>query len=171
MSGSNTIGSRFASELAFEGVSMLKCLERLPAEKMDWRPHDKSMTLARLAGHLVEMIDWIPFILETDGINFAEHKHTPKSYGNGSELAADLRTALGKADAVLREASDEVLTGNWIMKAGDVTLSESSRAISIRSFVFNHVFHHRGQLSVYMRLLDIPVPSIYGPSADEGASV
>lgn len=170
MSESNTIGSRFASELSFEGVSMIKCLERLPAEKMDWRPHDKSMTLSRLAGHLVEMIDWIPSIIETDGINFADQKFSPKNYVDGGEIASDLRMALEKADVALRNASDEAMRGNWTMKAGDVTLNEMSRAISIRSFVFNHVFHHRGQLSVYMRILDIPVPSIYGPSADEGAA-
>jgi uncharacterized damage-inducible protein DinB len=166
----NSIGSRFASELGFEGVSMLKCLERLPGDKLDWRPHDKSMTLSRLAGHLVEMIDWIPSIVETDGINFAGYSYTPKSYSDGKEIAEDLRLALEKADVALRNTSDETMTGDWVMKAGDVTLSQASRAVSIRSFVFNHVFHHRGQLSVYMRLLDIPVPSIYGPSADEGAA-
>jgi uncharacterized damage-inducible protein DinB len=166
----NSIGSRFASELGFEGVSMLKCLERLPSDKMDWRPHDKSMTLSRLAGHLVEMIDWIPSIVETDGINFADYRYSPKDYVDGKEIADDLRLAIEKADKALRSASDEEMGRDWIMKAGDVTLSKTSRAVSIRSFVFNHVFHHRGQLSVYMRLLDIPVPSIYGPSADEGAA-
>jgi uncharacterized damage-inducible protein DinB len=166
----DTIGTRFASELGFESISMLKCVERLPADKMDWRPHDKSMTLSRLAGHLVEMLDWIPSITETDGINFADYKYSPKNYQDGKEIASDLRVALEKADAALRNVTDESMRGKWTMKAGDVTLSDTSRAISMRSFIFNHLYHHRGQLSVYMRLLDIPVPSIYGPSADEGAS-
>jgi len=170
MSEGNTIGLRFASELGYEAVSMIKCLERLPAESMDWRPHEKSMTLARLAAHLVEMIDWIPSIIETEGMNFADYRFTLKNYADGNEIASDLRTALVRADLALKNASDEVMTGNWTMKAGDATLSEKSRAVTIRSFVFNHVFHHRGQLSVYMRLLDIPVPSIYGPSADERVS-
>lgn len=171
MSDISTIGSRFATELGFESVSMIKCLERLPSEKLSWKPHEKSMTLSRLAGHLVEMIDWIPSIIETDGINFADYKYSPKNYADGREIAAELRSALEKADTALRNASDETMSGEWTMRAGEITLSKTSRAISLRSFVFNHVFHHRGQLSVYMRLLDIPVPSIYGPSADEGASV
>lgn len=170
MSQSDTIGARFASELGFECISMLKCVERLPADKMGWRPHDKSMILSRLAGHLVEMVDWIPSIIDTEGINFADYKYSPKNYQDGMEIASDLRVALEKADVALRNVTDESMRGNWTMKAGDVILSETSRAVSMRSFIFNHLYHHRGQLSVYMRLLDIPVPSIYGPSADEGAS-
>jgi uncharacterized damage-inducible protein DinB len=109
--------------------------------------------------------------METDGINFADYSYSPKNYRDGKEIAGDLRLAIEKADSALRNAPDEMMARDWVMKAGDVTLSKTSRAVSIRSFVLNHVFHHRGQLSVYMRLLDISVPSIYGPSADEGASV
>lgn len=167
MSIPGNIGSRFLAELTHEAVSTRRMLERLPADKLTWKPHDKSMELGRLAGHIIEMINWVKIVAETDELDFASYPYTPKKYESADELVADFDRAMAQAGSVLESIDDAALGRNWIMRSGDKVLADLPKGVVMRSFSMNHVYHHRGQLSVYMRILDVPVPSIYGPSADE----
>lgn len=169
MSIPNSIGQRFLAELSHEAVSTRKMLERLPADKLTWKPHEKSMDLGRLAGHIIEMISWFKIVAETDELDFAAYPYTPKKYESADELVADFDRAMAQASGVLESIDDATLGKNWVMRNGDKVFCDLPKGVVLRSFSMNHVFHHRGQLSVYMRILDIPVPSIYGPSADEAA--
>lgn len=162
-----TIGQRFRGELKHEAISARKMIERLPADKLAWKPHEKSMELGRLAGHIIEMIEWVKLIVETDGLDFATYPYTPKKYSSAEELVADFDRALARASAALESVDDARLGESWVMRNGEKVLLDMPKGIVARAFAMNHVYHHRGQLSVYMRILDIPVPSIYGPSADE----
>lgn len=167
MSIPEALGKRFLAEISHEAVSTRKMFERLPADKLTWKPHEKSMDLGRLAGHIVEMINWVKLVIETDGIDFASYPYTPKKYESADELVADFDRSLAQAGAALDSVEDSVMGQNWVMRNGEKIFCDLPKAVVIRSFSMNHVYHHRGQLSVFMRILDIPVPSIYGPSADE----
>lgn len=162
-----TLGLMLALELEHEAVSTRKMLERLPADKLAWQPHTKSMTLGQLAGHIVEMVSWTGPTLTQDELDFATMGYKPKVYTSGAELVADLDKNVADALAVLHRAPDESMAGNWTLRNGAEVYFTMPKATVMRSFVMNHIIHHRGQLTVYLRLLDIPVPSVYGPSADE----
>ena len=150
-----------------EMATARKVIERVPAEKFGYKPHDKSMTMGRLAAHIAEMPAWATSGITLDALDISGYNpFEPKS-------TAALLEAFDKnvADAhnAIAGVSDETLMKNWSLKKGDVTLMTMPKIAVVRSFVLNHVIHHRGQLSVYLRLNDIAVPSIYGPSADEGS--
>lgn len=164
-----SMGQMLAAELQHEAVSIRKSLERLPAEKMSWKPHEKSMTLERLAGHLVEMMLWTSATLQADELDFAAMDYNPKTYTEAAELVADFDKNLADTIEILNNTPNETMGENWTLRKGEQVYFTMPKAVVMRSMVMNHIIHHRGQLSVYMRLLDIPVPSIYGPSADEGA--
>lgn len=164
-----SIGQMLAAELNQEAGSIRKMLERLPAEKMSWKPHEKSMSLERLAGHVVEMMLWTGPTINADELDFATMDYKPKTYTEASELVADFDKHLAETLEILNNAPNEIMGNNWSLKNGEQTFFTMPKAVVMRSMVLNHIIHHRGQLSVYMRLLDIAVPSIYGPSADEGA--
>lgn len=164
-----TLGQMLAAELNQEAGSIRKMLERLPTEKMSWKPHEKSMSLERLAGHLIEMMLWTGPTINTDELDFAKVDYKPTTYANASELVADFDKHLAETLEILNNAPNEIMGNNWSLKQGEQIYFTMPKAVVMRAFVMNHIIHHRGQLSVYMRLLDIPVPSIYGPSADEGA--
>ncbi|MEO6589915.1 MAG: DinB family protein [Pyrinomonadaceae bacterium] len=162
-----TIGQMIAAELKQEAGSTRKMLERIPADKFSWQPHDKSMTLARLAGHIVEMLLWTGATLTQDELDFAKSDFKPKEYTDAAELVADFDNNIGDAAELLNSTSNEAMMENWSLRNGEEIYFEMPKAAVMRSMVMNHIIHHRGQLAVYLRLLDIPVPSIYGPSADE----
>ena len=162
-----TIGQMIAAELKQEANSTRKMLERIPADKFFWKPHDKSMTLARLAGHVVEMLMWTGVTLTQDELDFAKSDFQPKEYTEASELVTDFDKNIADATVMLSSASNETIMQNWKLRNGEEIYFELPKAVVLRSMVMNHIIHHRGQLSVYLRMLDIPVPSIYGPSADE----
>lgn len=164
-----TIGQILAAELKQEAGSIRKMLERLPAEKMSWKPHEKSMSLERLAGHVVEMMLWTNVTINADELDFEKMDYNPKTYTDASELVADFDKNLADTLEILNNAPNENMGNNWSLRKGEQIYFTMPKAVVMRSMVMNHIIHHRGQLSVYMRLLDIPVPSIYGPSADEGA--
>ncbi len=162
-----TIGQMIAAELKQEAGSTRKMLERIPADKLSWTPHEKSMTLARLAGHVVEMLMWTDITLTQDELDFAKSDFKPKEYAEASELVADFDKNIADAVESLNSTSNETMMQNWKLRNGEQIYFEMPKAVVMRSMVMNHIIHHRGQLSVYLRMLDIPVPSIYGPSADE----
>lgn len=162
-----TIGQMIAAELKQEAGSTRKMLERIPADKLSWTPHEKSMTLVRLAGHVVEMLMWTDITLTQDELDFAKSDFKPKEYAEASELVADFDKNIADAVESLNSTSNETMMQNWKLRNGEQIYFEMPKAVVMRSMVMNHIIHHRGQLSVYLRMLDIPVPSIYGPSADE----
>jgi uncharacterized damage-inducible protein DinB len=162
------LASAFLSELENEAKVTRTCLERVPADKFDWKPHEKSMTFGRLATHCAEMFGWTKETLKSDTLDFAAFDYKPFEPKSTDELLAFFDDHIAKARAILTETSDETFFTDWTMRNGDQVYFTMPKVAVMRSFVMNHIIHHRGQLSVYLRLNDIPVPSLYGPSADEG---
>ena len=153
-------------ELETEGVATRKVLERLPDDKFDWKPHEKSLTLGRLASHVADLPSWVAFTVEQDVLDMGSSP-PPFAAKNAEELVARFDDQMASARKVLQNASDDALLKNWQMKMGDQVLIDAPKADVLRRWVLNHIVHHRAQLSVYLRLNDVPVPAIYGASADE----
>jgi len=162
------LATAFLNELDNEAKVTRTVLERVPADKFDWKPHEKSMTFGRLASHVAEMFGWTRSTLTTDVLDFSTMEYTPFEPKSNEELLAFFDDHIAKAKAALAETSDETFLTNWTMRNGETEYFAMPKVAVVRSFVMNHIIHHRGQLSLYLRLNDIPVPSIYGPSADEG---
>jgi uncharacterized damage-inducible protein DinB len=154
-------------ELESELPSLRRCLERLPADKFDYQPHPKSMTLGQLATHLAQMPEWGATTINTTELDFSGGFEQPKPQTT-DELLALFDSGAAAFREALAKASDEDFAQTWTLKGaeGKVFFAMPRTAV-LRDMVMNHLAHHRGQLTVYMRMLDIPVPSIYGPSADE----
>jgi len=163
------IASALLAELENEAKVTRTCLERVPPEKFDWKPHEKSMTFGRLASHLGEMFGWTKPTMENDVLDFATIDYKPFEPKSTEELLQQFDQAIAETVETLRNTPDEKFMEDWTMRNGDQVYFTMPKIAVMRSFVMNHIIHHRGQLSVYLRLNDIPVPSIYGPSADEGA--
>jgi uncharacterized damage-inducible protein DinB len=143
-------------------------LERIPADKFDWKPHEKSMTFGRLASHVAEMFGWTPPTMEHAELDFAKMDYKPFEPKSTDELVEFLDKNVAEAIQTLKSSPDERFMENWTMRNGETEYFTMPKVAVMRSFIMNHIIHHRGQLSVYLRLNDIAVPSIYGPSADEG---
>jgi len=159
-----TLGKMFLNELEQETKSTRKCLERIPEKLFTWKPHERSMTMGNLTLVIAEIPKWISTMIEKSEIDFATFKHfEPKS---SAELANYFDENVNGAKNALKNVPDEGLSNLFYLKNKGVTVFSSRIDDSISSTI-NHMVHHRGQLTVYMRLNDIPVPSIYGPSADE----
>lgn len=155
------------AELKQEAASTRKMLERIPEEKFSWKPHDKSMSLGELSHHVAEISKWVIASVDQDELDFAKMEYKPVVPTTTKELLRFFDDTVEKAVDCLKNASDEKLSGNWTMRNGDKIYFTMPKLVVLRSFVLSHSIHHRGQLSVYMRLLDIPLPQIYGPTADE----
>jgi len=160
----NRIGSQFLKELETEATATRKCLERIPPELFGWKPHEKSMTLGYLALLVAEIPKWITHMIEKSVIDFVTFEHfQPKTT---SELVNHFEENLMGAKNALQNVSDEALSKLFYLKNNGQVLFSSPIGEMVGSTI-NHLVHHRGQLTVYMRLNNIPVPSIYGPSADD----
>jgi uncharacterized damage-inducible protein DinB len=162
------LASAFLAELENEAKIARTCLERVPADKFDWKPHEKSMTMGRLASHVAEMFGWTKETLTQDVLDFAAGDYTPFAPKTSEELLNFFDEKIAAAKDVLNKTQDETFMTDWTMRNGEQVYFTMPKVAVMRTFVMNHIIHHRGQLSVYLRLNDIPVPSIYGPSADEG---
>src|SRR6476646_3134272 len=156
-------------EFDHEAQTTRKHLERLPEDKLGWRPHEKSFTAAGLASHIAECVGWTEAIFNEDGIDFDPTTYKPYLATSTSELLKTFDDNVRKGKQALTGASEESLEGPWSMKIMGRVQFEKPRSAVFRDFALSHVIHHRGQFSVYLRLLDIPVPGSYGPSADEMA--
>lgn len=155
----------FIQELELEAARTRRLLERVPTDKLAWSPHAKSMTIGKLASHIASIPGRLSAWILTDEFNFSPNP-TPEPTSTADILAAhDASVATAKQN--LATVGDAGLAVMWTAKMGDKTLMTMPKGAVVRTLVLNHAFHHRGQLSVYLRLLDVPVPSIYGPSADE----
>ena len=157
----------FIAELKSESNSTQKMLERVPIEKAGWKPHEKSFTLGRLATHVAEIPHWISRIITIDDWDFAVQGFSRQIAQSKEELMDIFQTKLNKAIADLDTLNDDDFNKTWIIRNGDQMRREMPKKVAIRSWGFSHFIHHRGQLSVYLRLLDMSVPGMYGPSADE----
>ena len=163
-----SINAAFLGELQNEVATTKTILERIPADKFDWTPHEKSMTFGRLAVHVAEMFGWITMTMKTDVLDFAENSWDAFEPKTNEELIEFFEKTVAEATEVLENCSDEAFMEDWTMRNGEKVYFTMPKIAVLRTFCLNHIYHHRGQLSVYLRLNDIPVPSIYGPSADEG---
>lgn len=155
-------------ELQHESAITRTVLERVPTEKFDFKPHEKSMGFCQLASHIAEMYLWFDSTLNQTELDFAEMDYQPFIAESNEQLLEFFDKNVEMAVELLKSASDEDLMVNWTMRNGEQVFFSMPRIQVIRSLMLNHIVHHRGQLSVYLRLNDIPVPQIYGPSADEG---
>ncbi len=154
----------FQKELALETPETRKMLALVPADQMDWQPHSKSMTLQHLATHLADIASWIPAILKQDYWDVAADQ--PDLCANAEELLKKFDEGVTQAEKVLGEVPDDLLLDHWQLRAGDQVYMDMPKWEAVRH-AFGQNAHHRAQLGVYLRLLDMPIPGPYGPSADE----
>lgn len=156
----------FLKELNEQALVTRKMLERVPADKFDWQPHPKSMTVKRLAAHIAELPSWITMALTTDELDFENNPYQPADINTTEELLAFFEKSLEDGRSHLTDEYEAVLDKDWTLRSGKQVFSTEPKADVIRMSI-NQVIHHRAQLGVFLRLLDIPIPGSFGPSADE----
>jgi uncharacterized damage-inducible protein DinB len=145
-----------------------KCLERVPDDKWDFRPHPKSPTLGWLANFCAQLITWTRMTLEKDGITFGDPSTArPAELKTRAEVLALFDKNVADSRAAIAAATDQQFEKTWTIRSGDQILVSRPTEEVLRRWVLHHAIHHRAQLGVYLRLLDVPVPAIYGPTADE----
>lgn len=145
-------------------------LERVPDEKLGWGPHERSMTMGRLAGHLAESVSWGPMMLNSDSMDFDSpemKEYKPPEFESRSAILKAFDANVAATREALSSTSDSDWMATWTMKKGDEVLMSMPKIAVVRGFLMSHNVHHRGQLSVYLRMCDVPVPQTYGPTADE----
>lgn len=153
-------------ELNEEAKTTRKMLERVPVDKYQWKPHEKSMTLIALATHVAELPSWVTMALTTSELDFAANPYTPEPINNTQDLLAYFERSLESGREHLTKADENQFNEMWTLREGDVIYSTSSKYDVIR-MTFSQIIHHRAQLGVYLRLLNIPLPGSYGPTADD----
>lgn len=157
----------FAEEFENEIITTRKFLSIVPHDKFDWKPHPKSMTLLQLATHIAELPSWVTMTFETSELDFATNPYEPPTIQNREELLAYYDQNVKEARNYLTNPENEAkLDDLWVLRNGQKVYSNRPKAAVIR-MSFNQTVHHRAQLGVFLRLLDIPIPGSYGPSADE----
>jgi uncharacterized damage-inducible protein DinB len=144
-----------------------RMLALLPEEQFDWKPHPKSYSLSELASHIVNLTGWVRLTLTQDGLELDPDAHSPWKAKSRAELLESFDHNVEDSLVAFREQTDAVLQENWSMKMCGKTIWKMSKGSVLRTFIFSHMIHHRGQLTVYLRQLEVPLPSIYGPTADE----
>lgn len=165
-----TLSQNLLPEFTQEMAGLRRVIERLPEGRLDYRPHPKSFSLGDLANHLVTIPGWAATTLTTAELDFSDPVAVAKRPPVSQDVAGLLQTLDGEVERAIKAfeaAPDEVYGGPWTLKNEGQALFTMPRLAVLRSFVLNHAVHHRAQLSVYLRLLEVPVPALYGPSADE----
>lgn len=160
----------YLPEFDQEMATTRRVLERVPEDKLAWKPHAKSMSLGQLASHVAQLPAWASNIFTADEFDFRPPGAPPfkgADLRSNKELLEAFDKGVATARAAIGGAKDESLDTAWTLKATPHTIFSAPRWSAYRGFGLNHIIHHRAQLSVYLRLLDVPVPKIYGPSADE----
>lgn len=165
-----SISQGFLGELDHELVGTRKVIERVPEGKLTWQPHPKSATMGKLASHLSDVSGWGIHIMELPELDVAPvggPAYAPPDFKTVREMLANFDDKNARMRAIIAAAPDAAYMVPWSLKMGGKTMFTMPRVAVIRSMIFNHTVHHRAQLTVYLRLNDVPVPSLYGPSADE----
>ena len=157
----------YIAELEHEAKSTRRVLERVPADKLDWQPHPKSMKLGQLALHVANLPGAFSRMGRFDSFDASQANFTPPMPESVDQIVSTLDTGVADARAFLSELDDQTAFAPWRFHRGEQEIMTLPKLGLVRTLMFNHMYHHRGQLVVYLRLLDIPLPSVYGPTADE----
>lgn len=163
LSQSHVLRADFAHELR----TTRRVLERVPDDRLGWKPHEKSMSLGGLATHIVNLLQWQLWTLEGDSFDLAAAPPSVEPFESREAILATFDERAAALDEELEATDEGALAQAWTLRRGEAVLMEQPRASVLRGMGLRHIVHHRGQLSVYLRLLDVPVPPIYGPTADE----
>jgi len=167
------ISDAFLPEFDHEMQTTRRTLERVPEDKVSWKPHDTSMSMGRLAGHVAEMPGFVVATFQGNSFDFAAPGAAPTQptiMTSRTQLLEIFDKNVASARAAISKASDEDLRKTWTLLNAGKTVFSLPRVAVLRTMILNHIIHHRGQLSVYLRMNKVPVPSIYGPSGDESGS-
>jgi uncharacterized damage-inducible protein DinB len=162
-----TMCESLAAEMRHEAKTTRRLLERVPEASFGWKPHEKSMTLGRLAAHVAELPELITPALLLPEFDFASGDFKPFEPESTAGLLEKFDRNIDAVASLLEKQPDDKMGEPWRLRNGERVLFEMPRGAVVRFIGLNHVVHHRGQLSVYLRLLDVPLPSVYGPTADE----
>ncbi|HWM91644.1 MAG TPA: DinB family protein [Thermoanaerobaculia bacterium] len=161
------LASALVAELEREAAATRRVLERVPADRLEWQPHPKSMTIGQLAMHVASIPGNLSRLARLDGIDLSTFQRTLRGPQSAADLIPALDAGMAEARSFFEELDERAAAAPWRLAFGEREISTVTRAEIIRTLVLNHWYHHRGQLVVYLRLLDIPVPAVYGDSADE----
>mgnify|MGYP001007195599 CR=1 FL=1 len=153
-------------EMEQEAVTTRKMLSIVPDDKYSWKPHEKSMTIQRLATHVAELPTWVTMTLTTNELDFANNPYKPEVITNTKDLLQYFEKCLAEGKSSLQKAKDEDLLPVWTLRNGDTIYSTEPKGDVIR-MAYCQIVHHRAQLGVFLRLLNVPIPGSYGPSADD----
>jgi len=153
-------------ELEREKKNTARIIRNLKDDVFGWKPHEKSMTTGQLANHIVELHNWVNFAITKDVFDF-HTDYIPSRLTSVGDLLNLLETGYEENRKLIEAIDEQTYFNTWTLKAGEHVIAEMPKAAALRFIITNHLIHHRGQLTVYLRLLNIPVPGIYGPSADD----
>lgn len=153
-------------EMQDEAVTTRKMLSIVPEDKYDWKPHPKSMSMRQLATHIAELPSWVSMAVTTDELDFATSPYTPVQIHNNEELLSYFEKNLESGLELLSKSNEEKLDEKWVLRSGNDIYVNTTKAGMMRVSL-SQTIHHRAQLGVFLRLLDIPIPGSYGPSADD----
>jgi uncharacterized damage-inducible protein DinB len=156
----------FLKEVEQEAITTRKMLARVPNDSFDWQPHPKSMTIRQLATHIADLPGWIAMALTTDELDFAANPYKPEEVNNTADLLAVFEKNLATGIEHLKATNEDILKQNWTLRNGDDIFMTDTKAGIVRVSI-SQTIHHRAQLGVFLRLLNVPIPGSYGPSADE----
>ncbi|MGD0888042.1 MAG: DinB family protein [Acidobacteriaceae bacterium] len=162
-----TTAELLLQDFDIEMANTRRTLERVPEDKPDYKPHEKSMPMGKLTMHVATLPKFGTFILTTPSLDLTTAKWPDMIFSSREKLLADFDALAAEARAALAASSDADLAATWKFSYGEHVISDVPRSLSFRHLFFNHLIHHRAQLGVYLRLNDVPVPGVYGPSADE----
>ncbi len=155
------------TEIEIEAANTKKMLQSVPFNHAEWKPHNKSMAMKPLAVHTAQLAGWAGLIVSTDELDFANNNLPNPEINSTEDLINYFEEGTKQSIEALKSAKEGDLQSNWTLRAGDKILMKMPKYSFIRIMAMNHVYHHRAQLGVYLRLLNIPVPGMYGPSADD----
>ena len=158
------------AELQMEAANTRKILSCVPTEQNTWKPHEKSMKLGNLANHIAELPGWLSMVLTTDELDLSTMNYKPTIPETPEALGAVLDKNGNNAVVALEKSLPEDFQKTWTLRNGSHVIFSMPKIAVIRSMALSHLYHHRGQLSVYLRLLEVPFPGMYGPSADDNAA-
>ena len=162
-----TLAEMLLCDFDTEAVSTRRVLERVPDDKATWKPHEKSFALNAMAVHVASLPSFGLALLTTDEMDIATYKFPKYEFHTAEKLVEVAAGAAAEVRTKLASMSDEELQADWTLRFGEHIIATGPKYLLYRTMFFNHLLHHRGQLNVYLRLLDVKVPGIYGPSADE----